>query len=207
MTRHDCTAGRFSRRALATALACGWLFGAAAPAAVAGQTVYRWIDKDGVMHLSSARPPEGVSYERLAVGAVGSAGPRKAPAAGAVRVAASSATPEQVARREAVISELKNRECVVALESMDRLARSGRPVEPVDFRRLQQTAELNCSPDPATRRDQEEQAARLRVAKGDACVEARNALADLLAPGRRPNREQLKTQQEFIETHCRQPVR
>ena len=116
-------------------------------------------------------------------------------------------SPEQVARRNAAISELQNRECVVALESMDRLARSGRPVEPTEFRRLQQTADLNCSKEPATRRQQEEQAAKLRVAKGDVCVEARNKLADMLEPGRRPTREQLKIQQEFIESHCKVPVR
>ena len=124
---------------------------------------------------------------------------------GNVRLA--SASPEQVARRNAVISELQNRECVVALEAIDRMARSGQPVDPTDFRRRQQTADLNCSRDPVTRRQQEEQAARLRVSKGDACVDARNKLADMLAPGRRPTREQLKTQQEFIESHCRVPVR
>jgi hypothetical protein len=50
-------------------------------------------------------------------------------------------------------------------------------------------------------------AARLRVSKGDTCVDARNKLADMLAPGRRPTRDQLKTQQEFIESHCTAPVR
>jgi hypothetical protein len=174
--------------------------------------VYKWIDDDGVTHLSSERPPSGIQYERVAVGAFG--GGRQStskPSGGTsgskgnVRLAAAS--PEQVARRNAAISELQNRECVVALESMDRLARSGRPVEPTEFRRLQQTADLNCSKEPGARRQQEEQAARLRVAKGDACVEARNKLADMLEPGRRPTREQLKVQQEFIESHCKVPVR
>jgi hypothetical protein len=57
------------------------------------------------------------------------------------------------------------------------------------------------------RREQEDMAARLRVSKGDTCVDARNKLADMLEPGRRPTRDQLKTQQEFIESHCTAPVR
>lgn len=188
----------------AAALACAV---AAGPAAAA-TAVYKWIDADGVTHLSSERPPAGVAFERMTVASSGRSSTATAPASrakGDIRLAA--VTPEQAARRNAAILELQNRECVVALEALDRLAHSGRAVEPTEFRRLQQTAELNCSRDPATRRDQEEQAARLRVAKGDACVQARNALADMLEPGRRPAREQLKTQQEFIETHCKAPVR
>jgi hypothetical protein len=197
-----------ARRLLAGAavLACVVAWG---PAAVASTAVYRWVDADGVTHLSSDRPPAGVEFERVAVGsrtsrpsAVGRTG---AGAPGAVRIAAAS--PEQVARRNDVISELANRECVVALEAIDRMARSGQPVEPADFRRLQQTADANCSKDPARRLEQEGQAAKLRVAKGDACVAARNTLADMLAPGRRPTRDQLRNQQEFIETHCKVPVR
>jgi hypothetical protein len=192
----------------ATVLACVFAWAPAWSAAA----VYKWIDDDGVTHLSSERPPSGIRYERVAVGAPGGGkqasstrGGGTAVSNGNVRLAAVS--PEQVARRNAVISELQNRECVVALESMDRLARSGRPVEPTEFRRLQQTADLNCSKEPAARRQQEEQAAKLRVAKGDVCVEARNKLADMLEPGRRPTREQLKVQQEFIESHCKVPVR
>lgn len=196
------------RLAVVTAVLTCVLAGAPAWAA---STVYKWVDAEGITHLSSDRPPPGVKYERMAVGGSGSRSSSSARSSagssskGNVRLAAVS--PEQVARRSAVISELQNRECVVALEAMDRMAREGQPVEPTEFRRRQQTAEQNCSKDPATRRRQEEQAARLRVSKGDACVDARNKLADMLAPGRRPTREQLKVQQEFIESHCRVPVR
>lgn len=191
----------------AVAMAC-FVAGASA---VAASAVYKWVDADGITHLSSVRPPPGVKFERMAIGGSGgnssssSSRTRTAASKGTVRLA--SASPEQVARRNAVISELQNRECVVALEAIDRMARSGQPVDPTDFRRRQQTADLNCSKDPVTRRQQEEQAAKLRVSKGDACVDARNKLADMLAPGRRPTRDQLKTQQEFIESHCRVPVR
>jgi hypothetical protein len=185
------------------AFTCGLALLLAGVPAQAG-AVYKWVDEQGVTHLSSERPPAGVPYERVQVGST--AGKRSSRrSANDVRLAAVS--PEQVARRNAAISELQNRECVVALEAIDRVAHGGTAVEPAEFRRLQQTADATCSKDPATRRRQDEQAAKLRVAKGDVCVEARNRLADMLEPGRRPTREQLKTQQEFIESHCKSPVR
>ena len=192
----------------AALIACGLLAGSPAQAAGA---VYKWVDDDGITHLSSERPPSGVKFERVAVGSITSnrsssrAGSRGVASGGNVRLAAVSQ--EQVARRDAAISELQNRECVVALEAIDRVAHGGTAVEPREFRRLQQTADSTCSKDPTTRRQQEEQAAKLRVSKGDVCVDARNRLADMLEPGRRPTREQLKTQQEFIESHCKPPVR
>jgi hypothetical protein len=195
---------------LRTALAAATLAWACAgwQPAVASSTVYKWVDSSGVTHLSSQRPPAGVPFERMQVAGSlsASARPRTAasPAGGSTRVAA--ATPE-AARRSAVVGELQNRECVVSLEAIDRLARSGEPVDPREFERLQQTAERTCSKDPATRRQQEESAARLRVSRGDACVDARNKLAAMLEPGHRSTREQLKVQQEFIESHCTAPVR
>ena len=193
----------------AVMLAC-WSF--AGSTAHAGTAVYKWIDDDGVTHLSSERPPTGIKYERVPVATV--AGTRSASAVGSSRIGGhtgnvriAAVSQEQLTRRTAAISELQNRECVVALEAIDRMAHGRTPVEPADFRRLQQTADSTCSKDPAMRRQQEEQAARLRISKGDVCVDARNRLADMLEPGRRPTREQLKTQQEFIESHCKAPVR
>ena len=190
-----------------------WSF--AGSTAHAGAAVYRWVDDQGVTHLSSERPPSGIKYERMAVGTatgartpssrVGSRTSIAGAHAGNVRIAAVSQ--EQQSRRSAAISELQNRECVVSLEAIDRIAHGGTAVEPAEFRRLQQTADATCSKDPSTRRQQEEQAAKLRVSKGDVCIDARNKLADMLEPGRRPTREQLKTQQEFIESHCKAPVR
>ena len=180
----------------------------AVPAAAAN-TVYKWVDANGIVHLSSDKPPSGVKYERLAWSQSRNSSGGRSPAAGSAsagnRMLAASA--EQVASRNAVVSELQNRECVVALEAIDRLARGGQAVDEADFKRLQQTADRNCSKDPERRREQEQMAAKLRVAKGDVCVEARNKLADMLEPGRRPTREQLKNQQEFIESHCKAPVR
>lgn len=176
--------------------------------AAANSSVYKWVDASGVVHLSSDKPPSGVKYERMPLQPMKHASgtrPSLAASPGSTRLLAASS--EQIANRNAVVSELQNRECVVALESIDRLARGGQAVDEADFRRLQQTADRNCSTDPQKRREQEQMAAKLRVAKGDVCVDARNKLADMLQPGKRPTRDQLKNQQEFIEAHCKAPVR
>jgi len=176
-------------------------------------SVYKWVDASGITHLSSAKPPAGTKYERVVLASTGNATSTSssrasysaANASTGTRTTAASA--EQVSRRNEMVTSLRNRECVVALESIDRLAKGGQAVDPAEFSRLQQTADQNCSRDPVVRREQEDMAARLRVSKGDTCVDARNKLADMLEPGRRPTRDQLKTQQEFIESHCTAPVR
>ena len=201
-------ATRFAAKAAPLA-ALALLSSLAAVGPVAAGTVYKWVDGNGITHLSSTKPPAGVAFQRLTVASTSSGSAARAATSasvqGGVRLAA--ATPEQSARRNAVIEELQNRECVVALEATDRLARSGRPVDPDEFKRLQQTADRNCSQDPATRRQQEEMAAKYRVARSDECIDARNRLAAMLEPGRKPTREQLKAQQQFIERHCESPVR
>ena len=177
--------------------------------AAAGNDVYRWTDDGGTVHLSSEKPPAGVKYDRLTFASTGALSSRASSTHGRNpgRRVVSASTAEQAARRNEVVAELQNRECVVSLEAVDRLAHAGKAVDPDEFRRLQQTADRNCSRDPARRSEQEQMAAQLRVAKGDVCVDARNRLAAMLEPGQRPTRDQLKTQQEFIETWCKLPVR
>jgi hypothetical protein len=186
-------------RRLPWAIASLVLLSLAGPA-LAANTVYRWVDADGVVHLSSTKPPAGVDFEKLSL-----ASTSRAKGAGAATRPTPGVSPN--AQRTKMLASLKNRECVIALEALDRMARKSQPVDPAEFKRLQQTADQNCSQDPARRREQEDLAARLRVANSDACVQARNELADMLEPGRRPVREQLKAQQEFIEAHCKAPVR
>lgn len=181
-----------------------WLACLALPA-WSGTAVYRWVDANGVVHLSSDRPPAGVQYERLNVPTTGA--PTTTSKGSATTHVAAASSAEQVARRNEAVAQLQNRECVVALESIDRMNHGATPADPIELRRLQQTADQNCSRDPARRSEQVEMAARLRVAKGDVCVDARNKLADMLEPGRKPTRDQLKVQQEFIETYCSAPVR
>jgi hypothetical protein len=192
--------------ACAAFAAAGLLLGGAM--AHASSSVYKWIDASGVTHLSSAKPPVGTPYERVTLATTKPATKRSGSASGSpTRVASATVSPEQASRRNEMVTSLQNRECVVALEAIDRMGKGGQAVDPAEFRRLQQTADQNCSKDPVQRGQQEEMAARLRVAKGDTCVDARNKLADMLAPGRKPTREQLKVQQEFIEAHCTAPVR
>jgi hypothetical protein len=192
--------------ACAAFAAVGLLLGGAA--AYASTSVYKWVDASGVTHLSSDKPPVGTPYERVTLATTKPASKRSGSAGSSpTRVASAATTPEQASRRNEMVTSLQNRECVVALEAIDRMGKGGQAVDPAEFRRLQQTADQNCSKDPVQRGQQEEMAARLRVAKGDTCVDARNKLADMLAPGRKPSREQLKVQQEFIEAHCTAPVR
>jgi len=203
-TRHHRTAAGAACLCAAVVAVC---LGLRVAPAEAANTVYKWVDASGVVHLSSDKPPNGVKHERMALQPMKDASSKRSPAASSGSNRLLAASSEQIANRNAVVSELQNRECVVALETIDRLARGGQAVEEADFRRLQQTADQTCSKDPDKRREQEQMAAKLRVAKGDVCVDARNKLADMLEPGKRPTREQLKNQQEFIEAHCKAPVR
>jgi len=185
------------------------ILGVAATAAHASSAVYRWVDASGITHLSSEKPPAGIKYERVVLASTGRASSSSSvhPAGPSTGARVTTASAAQVARRNDVVTTLRTRECVVALESIDRMAKGGQAVDAAEFRRLQQTADLNCSNDPVVRRQQEDMAVKLRVSKGDICVDARNELADMLEPGRRPSREQVKRQQEFIESHCTAPVR
>ena len=178
----------------------------AAPSAVLAQ-VYRWVDADGVTHLSTTKPPPGVEAERLEVPRSKSSSSRTGSRGASGGSGAAPATASQVAEREQLLASLRNRECVIALESLDRLTTGGEPVEPAELRRLQQTSELNCSRDPARRREQEQMAAKLRVANGPECIAARNRVADMMAPGSAVSRDELRTEQDFVDEHCTAPVR
>lgn len=175
--------------------------------------VYRWTDEDGVIHLSSSKPPPGVKAERIELPGAKkrSSTPSSSARASSSGSASGAVTPPasaaQVAGREELLGRLQTRECVIALEALDRKTDGAEPTSATELRRLQQTAELNCSQDPARRRQQEEMAAKLRVANSPQCVAARNQLADMMAPGARPPREQLQSQQAFVDEHCTSPVR
>lgn len=176
--------------------------------AVASSTVYKWVDEYGTVHLSTSKPPAGVQYQTLNIGSTSSSSSR--PAAGGGSVAAKKApppaSPQLLAQRSEVLSSLQTRECVLALETLDRLTSGTKPTSATELARLKQTAELNCSKDPARRREQEQMAARLRVANSPECVAARNQLADMMAPGSRTPRVQVQSQQAFVDDHCTPPV-
>jgi len=202
----SCNAALATRKRTAGSLCLGILLVAAAPIVLA--QVYRWVDDEGVTHLSSEKPPPGVKAERLDI-----PGTSKRSSSTAKRTSSSTgstaapASPAQVAQREELLGSLRTRECVVALEALERKTSGAEPTGAAEIRRLKQTAELNCSQDPVRRREQEAMAAKLRVANSPACVAARNQLADMMAPGAGMNREQLRTQQAFVDEHCTSPIR
>ena len=179
---------------------------------VANAQVYRWVDENGVIHLSSEKPPAGVKAERLDIKSSSSS---NRPSAGAgARIPSGSnqpaprpASPEQIAGREQLLGQLKTRECVVALEALERKTGGTEPTSAAEIKRLKQTADLNCSQDPARRLQQEEMAAKLRVANSPSCVEARNKLGDMTAPGSNVPRDQVRAQQAFVDEHCTSPIR
>jgi len=177
----------------------------------AAAQVYRWVDDEGVIHLSSEKPPPGVKAERLDIGGSGkrtSTGAKPgSPGQGGKGPATAPASAEVLASRADLLGRLRTRECVIALEALDRKTSGTEATSADEIRRLKQTAELNCSQDPALRREQEDMAAKLRIANSPSCVQARNKLADMLAPGSGVPRDQLKTQQAFVDEHCTPPVR
>ena len=174
--------------------------------------VYRWVDENGVIHLSSEKPPAGLKAERIDIKTSGSS---KRPSAGAgARIPSGSnqpapkaASPEQIAGREQLLGQLKTRECVIALEALERKTGGAEPTSATEIKRLKQTADLNCSQDPVRRGQQEEMAAKLRVANSPSCVEARNKLSDMMAPGSNAPRDQVRAQQAFVDEHCTSPIR
>ena len=194
------------RRTLATLLTM-----LLASSAAFGQ-VYRWVDEDGVIHLSSDKPPAGVKAERIDI-KTSSSSKRTSAGAGARIPSGSSApapkpaSPEQVASREQLLGQLKTRECVIALEALERKTGGAEPTSATEIKRLKQTADLNCSQAPVRRGHQEEMAAKLRVANSPSCVEARNKLGDMMAPGSNVSRDQVRAQQAFVDEHCTSPIR
>lgn len=172
----------------------------------ASSTVYKWVDDDGTVHLSTSKPPAGVTYQTLNLGSPARSGSKSAASGGSAGSKAPAASPAQAAQRSEVLASLQNRECVIALEALDRLTSGGRPTNADEITRLKQTADLNCSKDPSRRREQEDMAAKLRVANGPECVTARNKLADMMAAGSKSTRDQVQAQQAFVDEHCIAPV-
>ena len=173
----------------------------AIPPLVVAETVYRWVDDAGVVHLSSEKPPKGVKAERITV--------RSKPSASGSASGSRSgaASPAQIAARREVLGNLQLRECVIALESLEALTSGARPTDTDELARLQQTVDRNCSKDPERRRTQEEMAAQLRSAKSPDCVRAREQLANLLAADKVVDLDAVRRQQEFVSDHCTPPVR
>ncbi len=184
----------------------------AAGTADASSTVYKWVDDYGTVHLSTTKPAAGVKYQTLNVGSTSGGSARAySGSAQAAPVKASpprpQVSPQQLANRTAVLENLQTRECVLALETLERLTSGAQRTTSQELRRIDQTVEATCSKDPARRREQEQMAAKLRLASGPDCVSARNKLADMMGPGAQTPRAQLQSQQAFVDEHCTAPVR
>lgn len=208
IARCDGQSGRF--RSVLLVGAATVLAMLAAPPALA--QVYRWVDEQGVTHLSSEKPPAGVKAERIDIktsspgkSTSGSSGNRSA--SGSSQPSPRPVSPEQVAGREQLLGQLRTRECVIALEALERKTGGEEPTSAAEIKRLKQTVDLNCSQDPTRRRDQEEMAAKLRVANSPSCVEARNKLGDMMAPASNASRDQVRAQQAFVDEYCTSPIR
>jgi Domain of unknown function (DUF4124) len=169
-------------------------------------TVYRWVDENGVIHITSEKPPPGVRAERLELPTAkrGTSPPAQRAASAAQ---AAPVSPARAAERAEVLDSLRNRECVVALEALDRKTSATEPTSAAELRRLQQTVEANCSSNPVRRREQEDLAARLRVANGPTCIEARDRLSQMLDGSTEAERGAVRAQQRFVDDYCTPPVR
>jgi hypothetical protein len=183
------------------------MLGVATPTAVA--QVYRWVDVEGVTHLSSEKPPPGVKAERLDIGGTSkrSTSTSSSSSTGKAATTSLAAPPARLAEREDLLGRLRTRECVIALEALERKTGGAEATSAAEIKRLKQTADLNCSGDSAKRRQQEEMAMQLRVANSPACDDARDRLWTMLEPGSGTPREQLRTQQAYVDGNCTPPVR
>ncbi len=176
-------------------------------APVAGAaTVYRWVDENGVIHITSAQPPPGVRAERLELPTAKRTDPPPAQASASAAKTA-PVSPARAAERAEVLDSLRNRECVVALEALERKTSATEPTSAAELRRLQQTVDSNCSSNPAQRREQEDLAVRLRVANGPTCTEARNKLSQMLDGSGGSSKADVRQQQQFVDEYCTPPVR
>ncbi len=177
---------------------------------VAEAQVYRWVDDDGVTHLSSEKPPRGVQAERLDIPGTtrrtASTATRTA-STGSVAAPAPAVSPARLAEREDLLGRLRTRECVIAIEALERKTSGAETTSAAEIKRLKQTADLNCSQDPTRRREQEEMALQLRMANSPACDEARDRLWQMLEPGANAPRDRVRSQQAFVDGNCTPPVR
>jgi hypothetical protein len=175
---------------------------------VLAATVYRWVDANGVIHITTEKPPAGVTAEKLNLPTAKQSPAASAPGRSASASAKSpSVSPALAAERAEVLDSFKNRECVIALEELDRKTSASEPTSAEELKRLQQTVDANCSSNPALRREQEDMAVRLRVANGSTCREARSRLNAMLDGSTVVVEGAVREQQKFVDEYCTPPVR
>ena len=169
-------------------------------------TVYRWVDETGVIHITTEKPPAGVRAETLNL-PTAKQSPGSTTSTGTPKTKTATVSPALAAERAEVLDSFKNRECVIALEELDRKTSASEPTSAAELKRLQQTVNANCSANPDQRREQEDMAVRLRVANGSTCVEARTKLSQMLDGSAEVAKGAVRAQQQFVDEYCTPPVR
>ena len=169
-------------------------------------TVYRWVDEAGVIHITTEKPPAGARAERLDL-PTAKQEPGSPTSSGGTQAKAAAVSPALAAGRAEVLDSFKNRECVIALEELDRKTSASEPTSAAELKRLQQTVNANCSTNPEQRREQEDMAVRLRVANGPTCIQARTKLSQMLDGSAEVAKGAVRAQQQFVDEYCTPPVR
>jgi hypothetical protein len=208
-TRSLLTVRRFLASPRLPFFALSLLLGLVTPMGAEAQ-VYRWVDDEGVTHLSSEKPPRGVQAERLDIPGTtrrSTSSATRTASTGSTSAPAPAVSPARQAEREDLLGRLRTRECVIALEALERKTGGAEATSAAEIKRLKQTADLNCSDDPTRRRQQEEMAMQLRMANSPACDVARDQLWQMLEPGSNAPRERVRSQQTYVDEHCTSPVR
>jgi len=195
---------------LAVILLAPWLLGA----------TYKWVDKQGQVHLTDSPPPAGTAYQVVTTTPSASPPVRSAPTPGpavteAVPAAAAESPPPDVA--ETAGDSRDDARCVDALFQLEVLGgdwkvyRAGPGNErtylndrdrPAEIERLSRERDANCSDEPGVLASQKRRARELFQALSPDCREAREKLQNLQRPTARSAPSDIEKQQAYIASHC-----
>ena len=195
---------------LAVILLAPWLLGA----------TYKWVDKQGQVHLTDSPPPAGTAYQVVTTTPSASPPVRSAPTPGpavteAVPAAAAESPPPDVA--ETAGDSRDDARCVDALFQLEVLGgdwkvyRAGPGNErtylndrdrPAEIERLSRERDANCSDEPGVLASQKRRARELFQALSPDCREAREKLQNLQRPTAHSAPSDIEKQKSYIATHC-----
>lgn len=181
-------------------------------------TTYKWVDKNGQVHLSDT-PPQGVPYEVIVTPS--RPAPTPPPSAPATPSQAPQPTPEPpktTTPDSALEDARRDQACVDALYQVALLTEK-RPVfkqaadgtrlyledaaRPAELKRLQDVRDATCSNDAGTLGSQERRADELMIALSPGCAEARDKLASYEDPATRTPDDVIARERAFVEQNCR----
>ncbi len=183
-------------------------------------TTYKWVDKNGQVHLSDT-PPQGVPYEVIVTPshpAPASATPPPAPVT-PIQEPLPTPKPAKTTNADSALEDARrDQACVDALYQVALLTEK-RPVfkqaadgtrqylddaaRPAELKRLEDIRDATCSEDAATRKAQERRADELMIALSPGCAEARDKLASYEDPATRTPDDVIARQRALVERDCR----